>query len=67
MINILITALGRLSSISFSRSLRDSDPNNDKYSLTDVINNIAPISTGSFEGLKTLEAIETVYESIRDE
>ena len=57
MINILITAFGRLSSISFSRSLRDSDPNNEKYSLTDVINNIAPISNVSFEGLKTLEAI----------
>ena len=57
MINILITAFGRLSSISFSRSLRDSDPNNEKHSLTDVINNIAPISNVSFEGLKTLEAI----------
>ena len=34
--------------------------------LIDVINNNAPISTSSFEGLKTVEAIEKIYESIRN-
>tara|TARA_Y100000996_G_C22491385_1_gene630349 strand:+ start:160 stop:1173 length:1014 start_codon:yes stop_codon:yes gene_type:complete len=35
--------------------------------LIDVINDNAPISTSSFEGLKTVEAIEKIYESIRNE